>query len=299
MKIINNPLTILIVLAFIVIEAGHSRKEHKELYDTKDSASSFLMGFYWLMSNFLSNAILFGALQMAWKFRVFDLGNTWPVWMLTFFSSDLSTYWYHRMSHEVNWFWATHLVHHSSRKMNISTTFRLPVMSQLTGQFLFWMWIPVLGMNPFMTFIFFKLCYFYQTWLHTEAINKLPRVIEYVFNTPSHHRVHHGCNPEYLDKNHGAVLIIWDRIFKTFCEETIKPTYGLTADPESINPFMINFIEYKTLFQKALKAGSPMQAINYFIKAPGWSHNGETLTVKEMRKNAALECERVSKSHTL
>jgi len=288
LKIINHPLTILIVLGFIIIEARHSRKEHKELYDTKDSEGSFLMGFYWLLSNFLSNAILFGALQTAWKFRIFDLGNRWPGWILAFFLSDFSAYWYHRLSHEVNWFWATHLVHHSSRKMNISTTFRLPVLSQLTGQFLFWMWIPALGMNPIMTFIFFKLCYLYQTWLHTETINKLPRIIEYFFNTPSHHRVHHGSNPEYLDKNHGAILIIWDRIFSTFCEETIKPKYGLTTDPESINPFMINFIEYRTLFEKAFKAGSLRQAIKYFIMPPGWSHNGETLTVKEIRKNAAL-----------
>lgn len=288
MKIINNPLAILIVLAFIVIEIWHSKKEHKELYDAKDSARSFLMGFYWLMSNFISNAILFGALQAAWKFRIFDLGNIWPVWILTIVLSDFSAYWYHRLSHEVNWFWATHLVHHSSKKMNISTTFRLPVLSQLTGQFLFWMWMPALGMDPFLTFLGFKLCYIYQIWLHTEAINKLPRMIEYVFNTPSHHRVHHGTNPEYLDKNHGAILIIWDRMFKTFCEETVKPEYGLTTEPESTSPFLINFIEYKTLFKKAIHAGSVRQAINYFIMPPGWSYNGETLTVKQMRKNAGV-----------
>ena len=123
----------------------------------------------------------------------------------------------------------------------------------------------------------------YQFWIHTETVHRLPKFIEYVFNTPSHHRVHHGSDLKYLDRNHGGILIIWDRMFGTFQPEEEKPTYGLTRNIKSFNPFVIALTTWGELIKKAKNSGSIKQGLTYFIKPPGWSHDGASKTVKELR----------------
>ena len=129
----------------------------------------------------------------------------------------------------------------------------------------------------------------YQFWIHTETIHKLPAPIEYIFNTPSHHRVHHGSDLKYLDKNHAGILIIWDRLFGTFQPEEERPIYGLTKNIESYNPVVIAFKTWGELFKKASASGSIKSAVNYFIKPPGWSHDGSSRTVKEMKLTTQTE----------
>jgi len=124
----------------------------------------------------------------------------------------------------------------------------------------------------------------YQFWIHTETVHHCPRLVEYIFNTPSHHRVHHGTDLKYLDKNHGGILIIWDRLFGSFQPEEERPVYGLTKNIGSFNPFVIAFKTWGELFRKALHSGSIRNAVNYFIKPPGWSHDGSSLTVRQMLK---------------
>ena len=124
----------------------------------------------------------------------------------------------------------------------------------------------------------------YQFWLHTEAVKKLPYWVEYIFNTPSHHRVHHGSNVEYLDKNHGGILMIWDRLFGTYQDEIAKPQYGLTKSINSNNPFTITFYEWKKLWNDLRKATNFKDYLNYIFNAPGWSKDESSHTTRQLRE---------------
>ena len=149
--------------------------------------------------------------------------------------------------------------------------------------------MPLVGFDPLHVLFMQQISLIYQFWIHTETIKKLHPAIEFFFNTPSHHRVHHGVDLKYLDRNHGGVLIIWDRIFKTFQPEEQRPRYGLTNNIGSFNPFIVAFKTWGELFHKGWKSGSAKHFINYFIQPPGWSHDGTGKTVREMRKSN-VEC---------
>jgi hypothetical protein len=142
--------------------------------------------------------------------------------------------------------------------------------------------MPLVGFHPIWILFMQQLSLIYQFWIHTETVHHCPRWVEFFFNTPSHHRVHHGSDLKYLDKNHGGILIIWDRIFGSFQPEQERPTYGLTKNINSFNPFVIAFRTWGDLFTKAVHSGSLKNGVNYFIKPPGWSHDGSSLTVRQM-----------------
>ncbi|MGH2565918.1 MAG: sterol desaturase family protein, partial [Ginsengibacter sp.] len=160
---------------------------------------------------------------------------------------------------------------------------RVPWTSGFTGNFLFWVWMPLLGIEPYMIILMKSISVLYQFWMHTETIKKLPKWFEMLFNTPSHHRVHHGSNIEYLDKNHGGTLIIWDKLFGTFQQEIFKPTYGLTENIKSLNPFVIEFYEWKNLFNDLRKSGKLKDRFHYLFNSPGWSYDGKTKTAKQLQ----------------
>jgi len=276
--------TIPIVIFLFVMEVLHSYKEDKHLYKRKDTVSNIGIGLGYFASNILSKGVLFYLFQLAFKFSVFQMPREWYAWIIAFLAADFSYYWYHRASHEIGWFWAVHVVHHSSEEYNLSIGFRLPWATHISGSFLFWIWMPLIGFNPTMTLLCVQLSLFYQTFLHTETVKKLPAFIERVFNTPSHHRVHHSSDFKYLDKNHGGTLIIWDKIFGTFQKEEEKPRYGLTQKLASYNPVVITFHEWIAMFRKMVCSGSLKYAFNYLIQPPGWSHDGSSKTVRQLRK---------------
>jgi hypothetical protein len=142
--------------------------------------------------------------------------------------------------------------------------------------------MPLVGFHPVIVLMMQSISLIYQFWIHTEAIRLLPRPVEFIFNTPSHHRVHHGIDLKYLDKNHAGVLIIWDRLFGTFQKEEERPQYGLTRNIGSFNPVIVAFKTWGDLFRRAGRAGSLPNAIGYFVRPPGWSHDGSTLTARQM-----------------
>jgi sterol desaturase/sphingolipid hydroxylase (fatty acid hydroxylase superfamily) len=147
----------------------------------------------------------------------------------------------------------------------------------------FWIWLPLIGFHPAAVMTMQAISLLYQFWIHTEHINKLPAPIEFIFNTPSHHRVHHGSNLAYLDKNHAGVLIIWDRLFGTFEPERDRPTYGLTTNLNSHNPVKIAFHEWTAIGRDLRRAGSVRNAMGYIFGPPGWSHDGSRRTTKQLR----------------
>jgi sterol desaturase/sphingolipid hydroxylase (fatty acid hydroxylase superfamily) len=276
-------------LILLSLEAWYSWKESKSLFETKDTWSSLAMGIGNVISGFVSKLVVLGALMLVWQIRIFDLGYAWWVWLLAFFADDLSYYWFHRVSHHVRWFWASHVIHHSSQHYNLSTALRQTWTGNLTGTFLFWLWMPLVGFHPIIVILMQQISLIYQFWIHTEAVHRLPRPIEYIFNTPSHHRVHHARDLKYLDKNHAGILIIWDRMFNTFKAEEERPTYGLTKNIDTYNPLRIAFHEWVEMFTKMSRSGSLKNGINYLIKPPGWSHDGSSKTTEELRREEELK----------
>ncbi|MBY5957256.1 sterol desaturase family protein [Membranicola marinus] len=281
------PAFVLLLLLEIVINSI----DHKDLYDTKDTFSSLAMGIGNVIIGIWGKALVFGTYYLIYQFRLFTLGWEWYIWILAFFADDISYYWFHRKSHEIRFFWASHVVHHSSRKYNLSTALRQTWTGNLTGAFLFWIWMPFLGFHPIMVMTMQAISLIYQFWIHTETIDKLPRPIEFLFNTPSHHRVHHGSNPEYIDKNHAGVLIIWDRIFGTFQPELYRPTYGLTRNINTYNPFRIAFHEWHDIWKDVRTAQSLKEGFLYAFGRPGWrpvAHRNDLSHQSDHRKKGSV-----------
>ncbi|MFL5741087.1 MAG: sterol desaturase family protein [Flavisolibacter sp.] len=272
-------------LLLLSLEAWFSYRENKHLYESKDTWSSLGLGIGNVLVGFITKAMIFGVFSFLYQFRFFTLNSfTWWYWVLLFFADDFSYYWFHRTAHRVNWFWASHVVHHSSQHYNLAAALRQTWTGNATGSFLFWAWMPLVGFHPVWILFMQQLSLIYQFWIHTETVQRLPEPVEFFFNTPSHHRVHHGSDLKYLDRNHGGILIIWDRLFQSFQPEEERPTYGLTKNIDSFNPVVIALKTWKELFGQALHSGSLKNALNYFIQPPGWSHNGSTKTVRQMRR---------------
>jgi len=272
-------------ILLLSIEAWFSYKENKHLYEVKDTFASLGLGIGNVLVGFLTKVMIFGLFTFIYQFRLFELNEkVWWFWLSLFLADDFSYYWFHRISHSVNWFWASHVVHHSSERYNLAAALRQTWTGNATGTFLFWSWMPLVGFHPIWILFMQQISLIYQFWIHTETVNKFPRPIEFLFNTPSHHRVHHGSDLKYLDKNHAGILIIWDRIFRTFQPEEERPTYGLTKNIHSYNPAVIAFKTWGELFKTAKSCPSWKNRFRYFFESPGWSHNGSTLTTKQLRK---------------
>lgn len=277
----NFPPIIIYAIPFFVfamlLEFVVSSNKNMKSYTAKDAFSSIAMGLGNVFISFLSKLFVFAALYYVYEsFRIFTIPITWWSFVILFFLDDFSYYWFHRTSHENRFFWASHVVHHSSRHYNLSTALR----QTWTGgfySFIFWLWLPLLGFHPGMILFQMSISLLYQFWIHTELIQQLPKWIEFFFNTPSHHRVHHGSNPIYLDRNHAGILIIWDRLFGTFQPELKheKVKYGLVVNIKTYNPILIAFNEWGALFKDLITRNlSVTNRIKYLYKPPGWKHDG-------------------------
>ncbi|MGQ0739200.1 MAG: sterol desaturase family protein [Bacteroidota bacterium] len=283
---ITTPLYLIVIGLEIFI----SKLRKQDSYSLKDSAQNI----YFMILN--------GAIDLA--FRIVYIGfilsffydhriaapiqNPWIYWIVLLLFEDFMYYWLHRVDHYCRLFWATHVTHHSSPKFNLTVGFRSSILEPLY-RFVYFIPIALLGFQPIdIAFIYAAT----QTWgilVHTEKINKLG-FLEYFMVTPSHHRVHHGSNPKYLDKNMGMFLIIWDRLFGTFQPElnaaeyqSIK--YGLTKPLQKEDPLNIVVHEWKSIGKDIRKKGlSFRQRWNYLFGPPGWSHDGSSHTSTELRK---------------
>ena len=250
----------------------------------KDAASSIAMGLGSQLMGILTKVIVFFAFFLAYEFRLFTFGFGFEIWVIAFFLEDFSYYVFHRVSHGSRFFWASHVVHHSSQKYTLATALRQTWTGELTGSFVFWIWMPLLGFHPLIIFTLKATSLIYQFWIHTELITKLPRWFEYVFNTPSHHRVHHSSDIKYLDMNHAGILIIWDRMFGTFIEEKEEPNYGIRENLKSYNPIVIAFHEWAAIAKDLQKNTSLKNKVKYVFGPPGWSHDGSRKTTAQLKK---------------
>ena len=279
-------ITLPILFVAVIIEVIITRQEQKHLYYGKDTLVSFSMLILAAFVEFFPKLLAFVAFIFLHEISPLQdiIGRQWWAWILLFFLDDFSYYWFHRMNHEVRLFWAGHVAHHSSEYLNFGTALRQGVGERL-HKFLFWLWLPLLGFDALMILTMIGINLFYQFWVHTELVDKMPKWFEAIFNTPSHHRVHHASNIRYLDCNHAGVLIIWDKWFGTFSEEikTEKPVYGLTTNINSYNPAYVATHEYISIWRDVRRAKKWSDKLKYIFYAPGWSHDGEDRRAKVLR----------------
>lgn len=239
-------------------------------YDRRDALSSISMGAIsvltmtaWKSLGLIGYAALF-AYVAPWQLPV----DAWWTWALAILGVDFLFYWAHRTAHRVRLVWATHQAHHSSEYFNFSTALRQKWNN--AHELVLWVPLPLLGFPPALVFFGFSVSLVYQFFVHTERVDRLWRPIEMVMNTPSHHRVHHGCDPEYLDRNYGGILIVWDRVFGTFQEEGRRPTYGLTTSVDTFNVWRLETHEYAAIVRDVRAAETWREKVGYVWGPPGW-----------------------------
>lgn len=210
-------------------------------------------------------------LYVAQNGAIFTIPSTWWSWVLALLIADLTYYWMHRFEHEVRVLWAYHSVHHSSPEFNLSTGLRLAWIEGAI-EWVFFVPMILLGFSAVQTLVAISIVVLYQTWIHTEKIGKLGWVDD-VFNTPSLHRVHHGSNKQYHDKNYGGILIVWDRLFGTYQRENEKVVYGITTPLNTWNPVTINFYEFCQIGKDAWGADTMGNKLKVLFGPPGWKPN--------------------------
>lgn len=266
-------------IAFLLLEVTLGRRYRSVRYAGRDTAASLTMGIGSVVINGATAGLIASVFFAVYALSPFRLGYEWWVFVLCFLLEDLAYYWFHRISHENRWFWASHVVHHSSRFYNLSTALRQTWTGKLTLGIVFWLPLVFLGFPPEMVFLFMGTSLLYQFWIHTEAIGRLGP-LEWVLNTPSHHRVHHAVNPRYLDANYAGILIVWDRLFGSFVAEEADdpPVYGLVKNIGTYSPMRIAFHEWAAIARDVRAAKTWAEAERYLFGPPGWSPDGSRRT---------------------
>jgi sterol desaturase/sphingolipid hydroxylase (fatty acid hydroxylase superfamily) len=279
-------------IALVLAEMLVARARDRRRYCPKDTLTSLMLGFGSSIASIIVGGTIFALATQAHQFRLLDIPYAWWAWPLCFVLDDLAYYVFHRSAHRVRWFWASHVIHHSSQHYNLSTALRQTWTGFLSAAFIFRLPLFLIGFPPTMVFFCAGLNLIYQFWIHTEAIGRCPSWFEAVMNTPSHHRVHHATNPRYLDRNYAGVFIVWDRMFGTYTPELDedRPRYGLVKNLGSFNILWAAFHEWVGIARDLWTA--PWQAkLSYAFGPPGWSHDGsrdtsDTIRAKHERRAA-------------
>ena len=269
----------------IVLEIALTRMKRIEgAYEARDTMASLGMGLGSNVAGLLSGGAACAASLWVYQHRLFDIPMTaiWA-WAAVFLLEDLTYYAFHRFSHERRFWWAAHVNHHSSQHYNLSTALRQTWTGGIAGTWALWLPLAFLGFPPAMIAIQKGVSLVYQFWIHTEAIGRMPRWFEAVFNTPSHHRVHHARNPRYLDRNYAGILIVWDKLFGTFQPELDeeKCRYGIVRNLGDFNIVRVVFHEWIGIAKDI--ATDPRHTLGYLFGPPGWSPDGSRDTSAKIK----------------
>jgi len=239
-------------------------------YELRDTRTSLTMGVGNVVVNIGWKLVVIAAYAGAYTITPLHLPADNPLtWIALFFLDDFAYYWFHRTHHTIRLFWASHVVHHSSERYNLSTALR-QTWTPFTS-LPFWLGLGFLGFPPWMILTQQAISLVYQFFIHTERVGKLWRPIEFIFNSPSHHRVHHGSNAQYLDKNYGGILIVWDRLFGSFEAESERVVYGLTKNIDTFNPLRVATHEYAAIGRDLGAARNWRDRFGYVFRGPGWT----------------------------
>lgn len=250
-------------------------------YDGRDARTSILMGVGSLVSTTVVKVVMFVVYIAVWTYLApWHVPSSWWGLLISVVLVDFAYYWNHRFVHRARVGWAAHQAHHSSTYMNFSTALRQKWNPWF--EFFFFLPLPLLGVSPVGVYLAFSINLIYQFFVHTETIERLPRPVELVFNTPSHHRVHHGSDPIYLDKNYAGILIVWDRMFGTFQPELFRPTYGLTHPVETYHLIKLQYGDYAALWRDVRDARCWRDRLGYLFMPPGWAPAGEVREAEQV-----------------
>ena len=302
----TNPLVygVPCFLALILLELTYSKhSERKSLYNYKDLFSSLTLGVGSAVVAALIKTIS-AIVIFAWIYEVFNpvvdgvrmnifgwqsFSYAWYIWIFCQLADDFSYYWFHRQNHMVRFFWAAHIVHHSSDNFNLGTAVRNGWFTIIYKP-LFYLWMPAIGFPPEMVIVCLGIESLWQFQLHSQYVPKLG-FIEKVMNTHTMHQVHHAKNIEYMDKNHGGFLNIFDKMFGTWqpLDENIEVAFGVTSPPDSYNPLVILTHEYSNIWADMKKSKNWRHKFMYAFGPPGWSHDGSTKTIKQIREEMAQQ----------
>ncbi|WP_108947292.1 sterol desaturase family protein [Shewanella halifaxensis] len=254
-SLIAHPEVLLLVLAplffvCILLEWYVGDRQNKlplnARYYLPEVLCNFALAGMHQLTDILTGLLIAKLYLVFFGWRLFDIEMNAATFVALMIAQDFCYYWFHRASHRVRWMWAAHVAHHSSENMNFSTAFRQSLMYPLAGMWLFWLPLVIIGFDPNWVVFVVLLNLGLQFFVHTQSIKSLG-IFEWVLNTPSHHRVHHGRNPQYIDKNYAGILIIWDRLFGTFVKERETVEYGITKPINSFNPLVVTFTEWRDM----------------------------------------------------
>lgn len=275
-KLVQNPEWLLIVLApFFVImmvleywlgQRGN-RLPSSAQYSLKELTCNFSLAGLHQLTDLVTGLFIAKLYLLVFGWRFFDIKMSLGMFLVLMVLQDFFYYWFHRASHRIRWMWAAHVVHHSSENMNFSTAFRQSLMYPLAGMWLFWMPLVIIGFDPKWVVFVVLLNLGLQFFVHTQWIRRLGP-LEWVINTPSHHRVHHGVNAQYIDKNYAGILIIWDRMFGTFEPEVEEVRYGISKPVNSFNPITVTFAEWKDMLNDLSRKDLTLRAKIKMILSP-------------------------------
>jgi sterol desaturase/sphingolipid hydroxylase (fatty acid hydroxylase superfamily) len=268
-----------IMFFFAILEYVISKRQDHDYYETKETIGSVLVGIGNVIISFLIKAALLLVVVVIYNLVPWRMELNWWTFIPAYIFWDFCSYWAHRISHSQRFWWATHIVHHSGEKYNLTVSFRLSWVQHL--KIIFFVPAMFIGFHPIIIFVTNQIAVLFQFWVHTEYIRKLHPVIEYIFATPSNHRVHHGSQEQYIDRNFGATFIIWDRMFGTYEPEGAKVAYGLTSNIDhKANPLHINFHEYKEMWRD-VKAAKTLKDKFYMVF-------GSPIKIDQMKKAGRL-----------
>ncbi len=263
-------LAIPVFFVLIGVELLIAKWQNKKLYRLNDSLNDLHCGVLSQVLGVFTRTVVFGIYVALFETaHLLEISSTSTVaWIVCFLGVDFCYYWFHRISHESNLPWGAHIVHHSSEEYNLAVALRQGAFQPLFG-WIFYLPLAWIGFPPLMFLACKSFNTLYQFWIHTRTIGKLG-AFEWVFNTPSHHRVHHGCDVKYIDKNYGGTLIVFDRLFGSFQAEEEEPTYGITKPLADWNPVWANFHYWNDLIALSRRAPSWRERLKVWIKPPAW-----------------------------
>jgi sterol desaturase/sphingolipid hydroxylase (fatty acid hydroxylase superfamily) len=259
-----------IFVVCMTLEFLSLRRRRKQTYTMHETRTNIVLALSHAVSDGIAWTLLLGLFYWFYQHRLFEIPlNAWSV-LLLFLLQDFFYYWFHRGSHRIRWMWASHVTHHSSETMNLSTALRQSLTYPLSGMWIFWLPLAWIGFKPEQVILIVAVNLGYQFFVHTESVRRLPKVFEAVFNTPSHHRVHHARNPQYIDRNYAGVLVIWDKLFGSFVPEEAPCDYGITRQIHTRNPLTMMFHEWRDMFADVGRAGPLRQRLKHLWAPPEW-----------------------------
>ncbi len=267
-----SPIFLITFMIELFVEKKRGRGSQFQL---KEVVANLSLGAGYQVAEAVMWVVVTGAIfGWVYQHRLFDIPvNGWTI-LPIFILVEFCYYWFHRSSHRVRWFWSAHVPHHSGEVMNFTTAMRQSLLNAFVGIYIFYMPPVILGVPPAVVMFCLAVDLAYQYFVHTESIDRLPRWYEYIFDTPSNHRVHHGRNPQYIDRNYGGVLIIFDRWFGTYEEENEEVEYGIPRQIKSYNFLVLNLHEFVDMWRDALAAGKLTERLKHFWKPPEWEREG-------------------------